>query len=117
MYVIKKDNTKELFNIQKVVTAINKSATRCLYKFKEGEEAQICDFVEARVKDFNSNEITISQMHNVVEGALDAINPKVAKNIFILFIIKTILSLIYISLIYTYSTTIKYIPSNLKIRH
>ena len=47
MYVIKKDNTKELFNIQKVVTAINKSATRCLYKFKEGEEAQICDFVEA----------------------------------------------------------------------
>lgn len=80
MYVIKKDNTKELFNIQKVVTAINKSATRCLYKFKEGEEAQICDFVEARVKDFNSNEITISQMHNVVEGALDAINPKVAKS-------------------------------------
>ena len=72
MYVIKKDNTKELFNIQKVVTAINKSATRCLYKFKEGEEA--------RVKDFNSNEITISQMHNVVEGALDAINPKVAKS-------------------------------------
>ena len=52
MYVIKKDNTKELFNIQKVVTAINKSATRCLYKFKEGEEAQICDFVEARVKRF-----------------------------------------------------------------
>ena len=80
MYVIKKDNTKELFNIQKVVTAINKSATRCLYKFKEGEEAQICDFVEARVKDFNSNEITISQMHNVVEGAFDAINPKVAKS-------------------------------------
>lgn len=80
MYVIKKDNTKELFNIQKVVTAINKSATRCLYKFKEGEETQICDFVEARVKDFNSNEITISQMHNVVEGALDAINPKVAKS-------------------------------------
>ena len=40
MYVIKKDNTKELFNIQKVVTAINKSATRCLYKFKEGEDTK-----------------------------------------------------------------------------
>ena len=50
MYVIKKDNTKELFNIQKVVTAINKSATRCLYKFKEGEEAQICDLLKPELK-------------------------------------------------------------------
>ena len=67
MYVIKKDNTKELFNIQKVVTAINKSATRCLYKFKEGEEAQICDFVEARVKDLRVMKFTAFSMHNVIK--------------------------------------------------
>ena len=28
MYVIKKDGTKEAYNVQKVVTAVNKSADR-----------------------------------------------------------------------------------------
>lgn len=31
--VIKKDNTKEEFNVQKVVNAVNKSATRVMYEF------------------------------------------------------------------------------------
>ena len=35
--VIKKDNTKEAFNIQKVVIAVNKSANRVLYTFTEEE--------------------------------------------------------------------------------
>ena len=33
MYVIKKDGTKEEFNVEKVVNAVNKSAARILYKF------------------------------------------------------------------------------------
>lgn len=33
--VIKKDNTKENFNVQKVVVAVNKSAYRALVKFTE----------------------------------------------------------------------------------
>ena len=35
--VVKKDGTKEDFNIQKVVTAVNKSAYRALVKFTEDE--------------------------------------------------------------------------------
>ena len=35
--VIKKDHTKEAFNIQKVVIAVNKSANRVLYTFTEDE--------------------------------------------------------------------------------
>lgn len=80
MYIIKKDNTKELFNIEKVIVAINKSATRCLYTFKNGEEKQICDFVERKAQEANTQEITIAQMHNMVEEALENINPKVAKS-------------------------------------
>ena len=37
MRVIKKDHTKEPFNIQKVVIAVNKSANRVLYTFTEDE--------------------------------------------------------------------------------
>ena len=34
--VIKKDGTKEEFNVQKVVVAVNKSAYRALIQFKIG---------------------------------------------------------------------------------
>lgn len=80
MYIIKKDNTKEVFNVQKVVVAINKSATRCLYTFKEGEEQRICKFVEEKANSFDGDCITIAQMHNIVEEALENVNPKVAKS-------------------------------------
>lgn len=79
MIIIKKDNTKEPFTIEKVIVAINKSATRCLYTFKEGEEERICKFVEEKAKLFD-NAITIAQMHNIVEEALENVNPKVAKS-------------------------------------
>lgn len=80
MIIIKKDSTREPFNIQKVVVAINKSATRCLYTFKEGEQERICAFVETKVKSFEDEAVTIIQMHNIVEEALENINPKVAKS-------------------------------------
>ncbi len=78
--VIKKDNTKELFNIQKVITAINKSAYRTLVKFSDQEIEQICDIVKTRVKNLDTNEIDIAKMHNIVEEALELTNPKVAKS-------------------------------------
>ena len=80
MYIIKKDHTKEAFDINKVVVAINKSATRCLYKFEEGEIKKICDFVTNRAKEHPQEGISIAHMHNMVEEALEAINPKVAKS-------------------------------------
>ena len=43
--VIKKDGTKEEFNVQKVVVAVNKSAYRALIKFTDEELQFICQFV------------------------------------------------------------------------
>ncbi len=78
--IIKKDNTREEFNIQKVVAAINKSANRVLIKFTDAEIEFICKFVEEKARSMNKEYIMISEMHNIVEGALDRLNPKVAKS-------------------------------------
>ena len=78
--VIKKDGTKEDFNIQKVVVAVNKSAYRALVKFTDEDIKYICQFVEEKVAEMNINEVKIAQMHNIVEGALEKVNPTVAKS-------------------------------------
>ena len=78
--VVKKDGAKEDFNVQKVVVAVNKSAYRALIKFTEEELDFICKFVEDEVKRMGLSEIQIAQMHNVVEGALEKVNPVVAKS-------------------------------------
>lgn len=40
----KKDGTKEEFNVQKIVRAVNKSAGRILYQFTEEEIDFICRY-------------------------------------------------------------------------
>ncbi len=80
MYVIKKDNTREDFNVQKVVVAVNKSAKRVLIEFTDEELDFICRFVEERARAMGKEGILIAEMHNIVEGALDRVNPKVAKS-------------------------------------
>ncbi|MCI9532237.1 MAG: anaerobic ribonucleoside-triphosphate reductase [Lachnospiraceae bacterium] len=78
--VIKKDGTKEEFNVQKVVVAVNKSAYRALVQFTEEELRFICQFVEEKVESMGIREVKIAQMHNIVEGALERVNPAVAKS-------------------------------------
>ncbi len=43
--VVKKDGTKEEFNVQKVVVAVNKSAYRALIKFSQKDIDFICQNV------------------------------------------------------------------------
>ena len=45
IYVIKKDGTREEFDPQKIVKAVNKSAARILYKFLHQEEKSILSVV------------------------------------------------------------------------
>lgn len=78
--VIKKDGTREDFNVQKVVVAVNKSAERAMVHFTQEEIAFICRFVQDKVEELNENQIPIFQMHNLVEGALERVNPAVAKS-------------------------------------
>ncbi len=80
MRVVKKDGTKEDFNVEKVVVAVNKSAFRVLVKFKPEETEFICRFVTKAAEEMGKEEIQIAEMHNIVEGALERVNPKVAKS-------------------------------------
>lgn len=50
--IIKKDGTKESFNVQKVITAIGKSAYRALTDFTPEEKHRICQNVVDRVNEF-----------------------------------------------------------------
>ncbi|MBR4935440.1 MAG: anaerobic ribonucleoside-triphosphate reductase, partial [Anaerotignum sp.] len=80
MYVIKKDNTHDAWNIQKVVTAVNKSAYRAMVKFTEEELAFLCEYVENSARALGQEGIPIAQMHNIVESALEKVKPEVAKS-------------------------------------
>ena len=78
--VVKKDNTLEDFDVQKVVNAVNKSAARVMYNFTPEELNYICKFVTDKATSIEKEEISIAQMHNIVESALEATNPAVAKS-------------------------------------
>lgn len=78
--IIKKDGTKEDYNVQKVVAAVKKSAVRMLVEFTDKEIQDICNFVDKSVLDTKQTEIEIFKMHCIVENALENLNPKVAKS-------------------------------------
>ena len=80
IYVIKKDGTKEPFDATKIVKAVNKSAKRILYSFTEEEKDFICQFAREKAESLGKQEIPIADMHCIVEGALDRVNPAVAKS-------------------------------------
>ena len=79
-FVIKKDGTREAFDVTKVTKAVNKSAYRAMVEFTESDLKFISGFVEAKVRSRTSKEVPISEMHNIVESALDNTNPLVAKS-------------------------------------
>ena len=78
--VVKKDGSKETFNVQKVVNAVGKSAYRALTKFTEEEKRHICQYVVEKVDELEQDEIPIPIMHNIVESALEQVRPIVAKS-------------------------------------
>ena len=78
--IVKKDGTKEQFNVEKVVNAVKKSATRMMISFSDEDTKRICDFVNKNVSDMQKNEISIWEIHNIVESALESINPRVAQS-------------------------------------
>ena len=80
IYVVKKDGTREEFDNKKIINAISKSATRVLVKLSDEEIQNICNFVDNNIAKMGKSEITIAEMHNLVEGALEALNPAVAQS-------------------------------------
>ena len=80
VWVIKKDGSREIFNVQKVINAVGKSAYRALTKFTEEEQRHICKYVVDKVEELEQAEIPIPVMHNIVESALEEVKPIVAKS-------------------------------------
>ena len=78
--VVKKDGTKEPFDATKIINAVKKSATRALVQFSEEDLKEICDFVDNNIARMNTEEVSIAEMHNLVEGALEHLYPQVAQS-------------------------------------
>lgn len=78
--VIKKDGSKEDFNVRKVIEAVGKSAYRALTRFTEEEKEIICIHVVEKIDELGYTEVPIAMMHNIVESALERVKPVVAKS-------------------------------------
>lgn len=76
----KKDGSIEAFNGEKIKKAVVKSAERAMVTLSEQQKQFVVDFVLSRIQENCIEEIEIPQMHNLVEGALDRVNPAVAKS-------------------------------------
>ena len=79
MKVIKKDGTLEEYSEQKIINAINKSAQRENYMFTQNEYSTICNRVlnEIDEEEFDSDEVPVNFIHNIVEKTLLELLPKV----------------------------------------
>ena len=78
--IIKKDGTLEVYNSQKIVNAVNKSAQRALVKFTDEELERICQLVSERLASLKKDKVEILDMHHAVESALEDVSPKVGKS-------------------------------------
>ncbi len=83
VYIIKKDGTREEFCAQKIIRAVNKSASRVMYQFSEEEIDFLCKYATEHAEKLGSRRkdgILIQDMHNIVEAALEQVSPTVAKS-------------------------------------
>lgn len=78
--IIKKDGTIQKFKAEKIKIAVTKSAERVLVKFTEDDLNKIVDTVLENIEKNGLQQVTIQEMHNMVEGALEQIFPVVAKS-------------------------------------
>lgn len=82
--IIKKNGSLQNFDINKVITAVNKSANRVMVKLTDEDKNRISEYVISHVLDYcednNTNKIPVSMMHSIVEMSLDKINPNIARS-------------------------------------
>ena len=76
--VIKKDGTIINFDKSKIVNAIKKSARRCLVTLTVSEIEKVCENVERYLAENTISEISVFDLHCVVENALEGVNKLVA---------------------------------------
>ncbi len=79
-FVIKKDGTREKFDVNKIVNAVKKSARRVLINFTQEQLDKICSIVQNDIRESGNEEVAIQDMHYYVEEALNAVAPKVCES-------------------------------------
>lgn len=72
--IIKKDGTRQKWNSQKIISAIDKSAERVNVKLTDLEKNEVVRLVEEKIKD----NVTVSEIHTHVEQSLEKVSPQVA---------------------------------------
>lgn len=77
--ILKKNGAEESFNGEKIKRAIRKSANRVCAILSEKEENKVVNTVKNQLK-YNETAVPVDTIHNMVEHALDDVNPDVAKS-------------------------------------
>lgn len=80
MFIVKKDGNIQKYDVEKIITAVQKSAHRVNYEFNDKEKKKIIDYVEQQLSWMNKKNIPVVTMHQLVETALDRVKPEVAKS-------------------------------------
>ena len=81
MWTIEKKNGRtEEYSSDKIRKAIQKSANRALYEFKDGEKDRVINIIEEKLTSMNIENISVYVIHSLVENALDEVAPSVAKS-------------------------------------
>ena len=78
--VRKKDGTTEKFDAEKIVLAVQKSASRIMVTLTDEEQEKIRTRSEELVLNMGIPVIEIADVHKIAEATLDRINPEVAKS-------------------------------------
>lgn len=77
--IVKKDGSLQEFLPEKIIKAIDASATRVCVKLTPEEHEAVVNIVHAAIKN-SGGPVSVQTVHNLVECALDSINPVVAKS-------------------------------------
>ena len=78
LYVIKKDGTLEEFDGEKIVNAVNKSASRVMITLDDTAFHEIVGAVLEVIEEKGLTDIPVAVMHNIVEQVLDKYDPRIA---------------------------------------
>ena len=76
--IIKKDGSLQDFDELKIINAIQKSAQRCCVNLNDHDKKAVVEIVKNAIDDRQTN-ISVKEVHNLVECALDNVNGMVAK--------------------------------------
>ena len=78
--ILKKDGSLEDYDKQKIFNAVSKSAERVMVTLSEDDWNVFIDNVESKIEESDMDQVSIYDMHKIVELSLDDTFPTVAKS-------------------------------------